>query len=349
MAPKVDMKAVLCHAFGPWSDLRIEDVPAPVAAGDEVVVRVAACGVNYYDGLAAEGKYQTRPLFPFAPGGEVAGTVVGVGAAVSRFRTGQKVLAFTGFGGYAEEVAVQESRVFPMPDGMSFDDAAAFLIAYATSHHALKDRAGLRAGETLLVLGAAGGVGLTAVELGRQMGARVIAAASSADKLGLARSVGADAGIDYSTEDLRERVKALTDGRGVDIVYDPVGGRQSEAAFKSLALNGRHLVIGFASGDIPGVAFNQLLLRQVSVIGVLWGAFARAEPERNAANVAELLAWHAAGRLRPHVCEIHPLEHFDRALDAVMNRRAKGKVVIRMSTSAVNSDAPDLAPVEGVR
>ena len=343
MAPKVEMKAVLCHAFGPWSDLRIEDVPAPVAAEDEVVIRVAACGVNYYDGLAAEGKYQTRPPFPFTPGGEVAGIVTSVGAGVSRFRTGQKVLAFTGFGGYAEMVAVHESRVFPVPDGMSFDDAASFLIASATSHHALKDRARLRAGETLLVLGAAGGVGLTAVEIGRDMGARVIAAASSPGKLELARAFGAESGIDYSTEDLRERVKALTGGRGVDVVYDPVGGRQGEAAFKSLAVNGRHLVIGFASGDIPSVAFNQLLLRQVSVTGVLWGAFARTDPERNAANVAELLEWHAAGRLRAHVSESHPLERFDRALDSVMNRRATGKVVIRMPAMATDASTRETA------
>lgn len=336
MAPKVEMKAVLCHAFGPWSDLRIEDVPAPVAEDDEVVIRVAACGVNYYDGLAAEGKYQTRPPFPFTPGGEVAGTVTTIGAATSRFRPGQKVVAFTGFGGYAEMVAVHVSRVFPVPDGMSFDDAASFLIASATSHHALKDRAALRAGETLLVLGAAGGVGLTAVEIGREIGARVIAAASSPEKLELARAFGAESGIDYSREDLRERVKALTDGRGVDVVYDPVGGRQGEAAFKSLAVNGRHLVIGFASGDIPSVAFNQLLLRQVSVTGVLWGAFARAEPDRAAVNVAELLEWHAAGRLRPHVSEIHPLEQFHRALDSVMNRRATGKVVIRMPAMATD-------------
>lgn len=336
MAPKVEMKAVLCHAFGPWSDLRIEDVPAPVAAEDEVVIRVAACGVNYYDGLAAEGKYQTRPPFPFTPGGEVAGTVTTVGAATSRFRPGQKVIAFTGFGGYAEMVSVPASRVFPVPDGMSFDAAAAFLIAYATSHHALKDRAGVRAGETLLVLGAAGGVGLTAVEIGREMGARVIAAASSPEKLELASAFGAESGIDYSREDLRERVKALTDGRGVDVVYDPVGGRQGEAAFKSLAVNGRHLVIGFASGGVPSVAFNQLLLRQVSVTGVLWGAFARAEPDRAAVNVAELLEWHAAGRLRPHVCEIHSLDQFHRALDSVMNRRATGKVVIRMPAMATD-------------
>jgi NADPH2:quinone reductase len=335
------MKAVLCHAFGPWSDLRIEEVPAPVAAEHEVVIRVAACGVNYYDGLAAEGKYQTKPPFPFAPGGEVAGTIAGVGSAVSGFVAGQKVIAFTGFGGYAEMVSVPASRVFAMPDGMSFDDAAAFLIAYATSHHALKDRAGVRAGETVLVLGAAGGVGLTAVEIGREMGARVIAAASSGEKLELARVSGAGAGIDYSREDLRERVKALTGGRGVDVVYDPVGGRQGEAAFKSLAVNGRHLVIGFASGDIPSVAFNQLLLRQVSVTGVLWGAFARAEPDRAAVNVAELLEWHAAGRLRPHVSEIHPLEQFHRALDSVMNRRAKGKVVIRMPATALDGSTQE--------
>ncbi|MBX3530209.1 MAG: NADPH:quinone oxidoreductase family protein [Rhizobiaceae bacterium] len=333
------MKAVRCHAFGPLADLRIEEVEDPTARPGEVVVRVVACGVNYYDGLAAEGRYQTKPPFPFSPGGEVSGVIEAIGDGVTNVAPGRKVIAFTGFGGYAEKVVVPAGNVFTAPESMDDDEAAGFLIAYATSHHALKDRAALRPGETLLVLGAAGGVGLTAVELGREMGARVIAAASSAEKLTLAKAYGAAETIDYSEEDLRERVKALTGGRGVDVVYDPVGGKQAETALKCLATGGRHLVIGFASGDIPNLAFNQLLLKQVSVTGVLWGAFARAEPKRNAENVAELLRWHAAGRLRPHISEAYPLDRFGEALDRVMSRKAKGKVVIRVGSAVAEMPA----------
>jgi NADPH2:quinone reductase len=327
--PEAMMKAVLCRNFGPISDLRIEDVDAPEAGAGEVVIRVSACGVNFYDGLAAQGKYQTKPPFPFSPGGEVAGTIVSTGHGVESLRAGQSVMAFSGFGGYAERIAVDARFVFPLPDGMDFDEAAAFPIAYGTSYHALKDRARLQRGETLLVLGAAGGVGLTAVELGHEMGARVIAAASTPEKLALCRAHGAAATINYGRDDLRERVKALTEGRGVDIVYDPVGGKLAEAALRSLATFGRYLVIGFASGDIPQVALNQVLLKQTSVTGVLWGAFARAEPASNARNIAELLAWYKAGRIRPHVSEAYPLDRFGKALSRVMERKAQGKVVLR--------------------
>lgn len=328
------MKAVVCREFGPIETLRIEEIDAPVAQPGQLVLRVAACGVNFYDGLAVQGKYQVKPAFPFSPGGEVAGEVISVGEGVSGFRPGQRVMAFAGFGGYAEEIAVASGNVFPIPDSMDFDDAAAFLIAYATSHHALKDRAQIRPGETLLVLGAAGGVGLTAVEIGKLMGARVIAAASSPDKLSLAKSYGADLTINYAKDDLRERVKALTDGRGVDVVYDPVGGKQGEAALRSLAMFGRHLVIGFASGDIPTLAFNHLLLKQIAVTGVLWGNFAKAEPRRNAANIAELLAWYGHGRLKPHVSDAYPLANFIEGLGRVMSRQARGKVVIRPNDAA---------------
>jgi NADPH2:quinone reductase len=323
------MKAVLCREFGPIEKLRIEEIDSPVVQAGQLKLRVAACGINFYDGLAVQGNYQVKPPFPFSPGGEVAGEVISVGEGVAGFQPGQRVMAFTGFGGYAEEIAVPAANAFPIPDSMNFDDAAGFLIAYATSHHALKDRAVLKAGETLLVLGAAGGVGLTAVETAKQMGARVIAAASSPEKLSLAADYGAAETINYARDDLRERVKALTDGRGVDVVYDPVGGKQGEAAMRSLALLGRHLVIGFASGDIPSVAFNQLLLKQVAVIGVLWGNFARAEPQRNAANIAELLAWYGQGKLKPHVSETYPLARALEALGRVMSRQAQGKVVIR--------------------
>jgi NADPH:quinone reductase len=328
------MKAVLCRNFGPISDLAIEEVTAPDAGARQVVIRVEACGVNFYDGLAVQGKYQTKPPFPFSPGGEVAGVVTALGEDVGHLRTGQRVVAFSGFGGYAEEIAVDAQFVFPIPDEMDFDDAAAFPIAYGTSYHALKDRARVQPGETLLVLGAAGGVGLTAVELGREMGARVIAAASSSEKLSLCHDYGADETINYAKDDLRERVKALTHGRGVDVVYDPVGGKLGEAALRSLATFGRHLVIGFASGDIPQLAFNQLLLKQVSVTGVLWGAFARAEPQANTRNMTDLLAWYGAGRVRPHVSEAYPLDRFAEALGRVMDRRAKGKALLRPQARA---------------
>mgnify|MGYP001476110106 CR=1 FL=1 len=328
------MKAVVCREFGPIENLGIEEIDSPVVQPGQVLLRVEACGVNFYDGLAVQGKYQVKPPFPFSPGGEVAGEVIAVGDGVGAFRAGQRVMGFTGFGGYAEQVAVAAGNVFPIPDSMDYDDAAAFLIAYATSHHALKDRASLKPGETLLVLGAAGGVGLTAVEIGKQMGARVIAAASSPEKLALARAYGADETINYAKDDLRERVKTLTEGRGADIVYDPVGGKQAETALRSLGVFGRHLVIGFASGDIPTVAFNNLLLKQVSLIGVLWGNFAKAEPRRNAANIAELLTWYSQGRLKPHVSEGYPLSNFFEGLGRVMSRQAQGKVVIRPNAGA---------------
>ncbi len=323
------MKAVLCRNFGPLSDLSLGEAPDPRSDAGEVVVRVEACGINFYDGLAAQGKYQTKPALPFSPGGEVAGVITSVGDGVSRFARGDRVMAFTGFGGYAEMVAVDAANVFPIPDDTEFDVAAALMIGHATAHHALKDRANVQPGDTVLVLGAAGGVGLAAVEIAALLGARVIAAASTEEKLELARSRGAAETIDYSGEDLRARVKDLTGGRGVDIVIDPVGGDLAGTALRCLATGGRYMVIGFAAGDIPSVAFNQLLLKQISVVGVLWGAFAKANPERNAANIAELMEWLAAGKIRPHVAETWPLDRHDEALGRVMRREAKGKVVIR--------------------
>lgn len=324
------MKAVVCAEYAPRSELRLADVAIPSPGKGEVLIRVAACGINFFDGLMVEGKYQTKPDLPFSPGSEVAGTVEAVGEGVTSVKTGARVLAFNGIGGYAEHAVALAERVCPIPDDMNFAQAAGFLITYATSHHALKDRGGLRAGETLLVLGAAGGVGLTAVEIGKQMGARVIAAASSDDKLALCRDRGADETINYSTEDLRTRLKDLTGGNGVDMVYDPVGGALAETALRGLATNGRFLVIGFASGEIPKIPLNLLLLKQSSMTGVFWGAFARANPARHAANMAELFGWFEQGRLRPHICAEYPLDRFAEALDAVMERTAKGKVVLTM-------------------
>ena len=325
------MKAVICKEFAPRSELRLEDTPSPVPGDGEVLIKVEACGVNFFDGLMVEGNYQTKPDRPFTPGSEVAGVVTRIGAGVTGLQPGTRVIAFNGIGGYAEEAVALAERIYPIPDSMTFTQAAGFLITYATSHHALKDQAKLQPRETLLVLGAAGGVGLTAVELGKQMGARVIAAASSEEKLALCRRYGADETVNYATEELRPRLKELTGGKGVDVVYDPVGGAMTETALRSLATNGRHLVIGFAAGDIPKVPLNLLLLKQTALVGVFWGAFARANPERHAANMAELFSWFDQGRLNPHIHAEFPLDDFADALSAVMERTAQGKVVLRMA------------------
>jgi NADPH:quinone reductase len=324
------MKAVLAKSFGPPEQLVLEEVPARRAGPGEVVIEVKACGVNFFDALIVQGKYQTRPPLPFSPGGEVAGVISEVGQGVTAFTKGMRVLAFTGHGGYAQELTAEAASVVELPAQMDFVTAAGFPITYATSYHALKDRGQLRSGETLLVLGAAGGVGLAAVEIGRIMGARVIACASSEEKLRLAREHGADALINYGTSDLRERIREETSGKGVDVVYDPVGGSYAEPALRSLAAGGRYLVIGFASGEIPKIALNLLLLKMVSMVGVFWGAFAKARPQENAANLVALLDWYVAGRLRPHVSATFPLERYGEALDAVMQRKVLGKVVLVM-------------------
>jgi NADPH2:quinone reductase len=324
------MKAVLAKAFGPPEQLVLEEVPPRRAGPGEVVIKVKACGVNFFDALIVQGKYQTRPPLPFSPGGEVAGVITEVGQGVDTLKKEMRVLAFTGHGGYAQQVTADAASVVELPERMDFVTAAAFPITYATSYHALKDRAQLRSGETLLVLGAAGGVGLAAVEIGKIMGARVIACASSEEKLSVAREHGADALINYGTSDLRERIREETSGKGVDVVYDPVGGGYAELALRSLAAWGRYLVIGFASGEIPKIALNLLLLKMVSMVGVFWGAFAKAQPQQNAANLAELLGWYVQGRLRPHVSATFPLHRYGEALDAVMQRKVLGKVVLVM-------------------
>jgi NADPH2:quinone reductase len=324
------MKAVLAKSFGPTEELVLEEVAPPRAGPGEVLIAVRACGVNFFDALIVQGKYQTRPSLPFSPGGEVAGIIEAVGEGVSGFTAGTRVLASMGYGGYAQKVAVDAASVMAIPPQMDFATAAAFPITYGTSYHALKDRGQLRSGETLLVLGAAGGVGLAAVEIGKILGARVIAGASSEEKLALAREHGADTLINYGASDLRERIRDATGGKGVDVVYDPVGGAYTEPALRSLAPGGRLLVIGFASGEIPKIALNLLLLKVVSMVGVFWGAFAKAQPQRNAANLAELLAWYEAGKLRPHLSGTFPMERYREALDAVVQRKVLGKVVLVM-------------------
>jgi NADPH2:quinone reductase len=322
------MRAVLCKAFGPPESLVVEDVPAPAAGPGQVVVDMAGCGVNYPDFLVIQDKYQFKPPMPFSPGGEISGVVREVGADVSGVAVGDRVLAMTGFGGMAEQVAIPALGAVAVPDNVDLVDAAGFLFAYGTSHHALKDRAKLQPGETLLVLGAAGGVGLTAVEIGALMGAQVIAAASTEEKLALCREYGAQHTINYEEEDLRARLKEITGGAGVDVCYDPVGGRFSELALRSMAWEGRFLVIGFTAGDIPRIPLNLPLLKGCQVVGVFWGAFTAREPAHHQENVRELLEWWSAGKLRPHVSATYPLERAGEAIAELGNRLAKGKVVV---------------------
>ncbi|MET0268947.1 MAG: NADPH:quinone oxidoreductase family protein [Sphingomonas sp.] len=322
------MRAVCCKAFAPLAALTVEDMAAPTLAAGQVLVDVHAAGVNFPDGLIVQGKYQTKPSLPFVPGAEIAGVVAAAGEGVTAFSSGDRVAAFSGTGGFAGQAVAPATQVFRLPDGVDFTAAAGLLITYGTSWHALKDRARLRRGETLLVLGAAGGVGLAAVELGALLGARVIAAASTDAKLALARDRGATDTIRYADEDLRARIKVLTDGRGVDVAYDPVGGETSIAAIKALAWGGRHLVVGFAGGDIPSIPANLLLLKSAASLGVLWGNALKADPAHHAANIAELLGHLAAGRIRPAIDRVLPLDRAVEALEHVMERRARGKVIL---------------------
>lgn len=322
------MKAVVCKQFGPPESLVIEEVPSPRPGAGEVVVRMKAASLNFPDVLIIQNKYQAKPPLPFTPGSELAGVVKEVGEGVSHVKPGDRVIAFTTYGAFAEEVKTSAERIVPIPEGMDFESAAAFLLTYGTSDHALRDRAALREGETLLVLGAAGGVGLAAVEIGKALGARVVACASSADKLEVCRQHGADELINYATEDLRERIKELTAGKGVDVVYDAVGGSYAEPALRSTGWRGRYLVIGFAAGDIPKIPLNLPLLKGSSIVGVFWGEFTRREPKGFAASIAQLGAWFREGKLKPHVTQSFPLERAVDALQLMAGRKVKGKVVL---------------------
>ena len=323
------MKAIQCVQWGGPEKLQLSECPLPSPAAGEVRIRVDAAGVNFPDALIIQKKYQLQPPLPFTPGTEVAGTVDAVGEGVGRLKAGDRVVAFVGIGGFAEYVCAAQAQVAPLPPGVDAAVAAGFTLTYATSQHALVERGQLKAGETLLVLGAGGGVGLAAVELGKLAGARVIAAASSPEKLDAARRAGADELIDYSQADLREAVKAMTDGRGVDVVYDPVGGQYTAAALRTLGWRGRLLVIGFAAGDIPQIPANLLLLKEVSAVGVYWGEFAKRDPSGNRRLLAQLSGWLAEGRLRPLVSREYPLAETPRALEDLLARRAVGKLVIR--------------------
>lgn len=325
------MKAILCTRHGPPSALEYGDAPEPKPGKGEVVIAARACGVNFPDTLIINGKYQFQPPMPFSPGSEVAGEVVATGDGVKHIQRGDRVMALVIYGAFAEQVLAPAATVVPIPSEMPFTDAAAFPMAFGTSLYALKQRGRLAEGETLLVTGAAGGVGLAAVQLGKVLGARVIAAAGSAEKLALCREYGADDTVNYREESLKEQVKALTDGRGADVIYDAVGGDVFNQALSCIAWDGRLLVVGFASGEIPKAAANRILLKGCSVTGVFWGKFAQVEPQENLANFMQLSEWAAAGRIRPLVTKTYPLAEAPQALDEILARRATGKLVLEVT------------------
>jgi NADPH:quinone reductase len=322
------MRAVLCKAYGPPESLVVEDVPSLEPGPREVVVTMKAASVNFPDVLIIQNKYQFKPPLPFSPGSEVAGIVKTVGAEVGDFAAGDAVMAFTTFGAFAEEVKTEAARLLRIPDGMSYELAAAFGMTYATSDHALRDRGQLKPGETLLVLGAAGGVGLAAVEIGKALGARVIACASTEDKLAVCRAHGADETINYAAGDLREGITEVTRGAGIDVVVDPVGGPYTEPALRSLRWRGRLLVVGFAAGEIPRIPLNLALLKGCSIVGVFWGDFMRREPEMFAESMDRLGRWFREGKLKPHVDATFRLERTSEALSLMATRRVTGKVVV---------------------
>lgn len=322
------MRAIRCHQYGPPETLVVDTLPDLEPGSGEVVIDVKAASVNFPDVLVIENKYQFKPPLPFTPGSEVAGIVRAIGEGVSNVRVGMRVAAFTRVGGFAEQALAPADACMPLPDDADFATAAAFTLAYGTSHHAVIDRGALRPGETMLVLGAAGGVGLAAVEIGKAIGARVIAAASSDEKLAVARAHGADATIRYDSEALRERIAALTDGHGPDVVYDPVGGAYSEAALRATAWRGRFLVVGFAAGEIPKLALNLALLKERDILGVFWGDAVRRDPAQHAANMRLLAEWFAAGKVRPTITERVSLDGAADAIARMANRQVKGKVVI---------------------
>ncbi|MEM5452237.1 NADPH:quinone oxidoreductase family protein [Paraburkholderia guartelaensis] len=321
------MRAIRCNQYGPPDSLTLEDSPDLVPGPGQVVIDVKAAAVNFPDVLIIENKYQMKPPLPFTPGAELAGVVRAAGEGV-KLAPGTRVVAYVGTGAFAEQALADASACVALPEGADSATAAAFTLAYGTSHHAVVDRAALRAGETMLVLGAAGGVGLAAVEIGKVLGARVIAAASSEEKLEVCRRFGADATINYSTEDLRERIKALTDGKGPDVIYDPVGGEYAEPAFRSIGWRGRYLVVGFANGEIPRLPLNLALLKGASLVGVFWGDFARREPQHNAAAFTQMMGWIGEGKLKPYVSKRYKLADTAQALKDMASRKVTGKIVI---------------------
>ena len=327
------MKALICPSLGPAENLKVLDVEPPVPGRGEAVVEIAYTALNFFDTLIIEGKYQFKPEPPFSPGGEFSGRVAALGPRAAGVSVGDRVLGYCGYGAARERIAVPVNRLARVPDGLPLDKAAGLAIAYGTSLHALKQRAEMKPGETLVVLGASGGVGLAAVEIGAAMGARVIACASSDEKLAFARRFGAAETINYGSEDLRGRLKALTGETGVDVVYDPVGGALAEPALRSLGWKGRFLVIGFASGEIPKVALNFVLLKGCDIRGVFWGEFTTREPENHRDNMTQLLNWAEEGALSVHIYAKYAIEEYALAFEAISKRQVLGKILLQLDDS----------------
>jgi NADPH2:quinone reductase len=323
------MRAVLCEAWGGPETLIVKELPDLTPKPGEVVVKIRAAGVNFPDVLIIQKKYQVQPELPFSPGAEFSGDVLSVGEGVTTLKPGDRVAALCTTGGFAEQIAVDASRVIKIPESLSYEIAAGFMLAYGTSWHAVRDRALLLPSETMLVLGAAGGVGLSAVEIGKAIGARVIAAASSDEKLAICREHGADETINYTTEDLREGIKRTCGKTGPDVIYDPVGGKFSEAAFRSIGWRGRHLVIGFANGDIPAIPLNLTLLKGASLVGVFWGSFTQREPAHHMKGISEMLGWMQEGKIKPRISKTYTLDEAPQALLDMAARKVTGKIVIK--------------------
>lgn len=323
------MKAIVCEQFAAVEALQYQEVADPVAGKGQVLVDVTAIGVNYPDGLLVQGLYQMKPPFPFIPGMEVAGVITALGEGVNHLHLGQRVVGLPGLNGYAEKVVIDSATVMPLPDSIADEEAAGLITAHATAHHALKQRAQLQPGEWLVVTGAAGGTGLAAVQIGKAMGAKVVAVCSTREKLDIARANGADVLINYSETDLKTELKRLNDGKGVDVVYDVVGGDAFDACSRSMAWNGRLLVVGFASGKIPQFAVNLALVKGYSVVGVFWGSFIRLQPKAFRENMTELMDWYLKGSIKVVVDDVFPLQDAAKALHKVMDREVKGKVILK--------------------
>ena len=322
------MKALLCTRYGGPDDLEIQNLPDPRPGPGEALVRVKAAALNFFDTLIIAGKYQYKPQMPFSPSAELAGVVEAVGDEVAGVRPGDRIAAYVGSGAARDMIAVDARRLVKIPDGLDFDRAAGVCVTYGTTLHALKDRAGLKPGESLAVLGASGGVGIAAVELGKIMGARVIACASSDDKLAFARKHGADETINYAKDDLKEALRRVTGSKGADVIYDPVGGPYAEPALRSIAWKGRFLVVGFAAGEIPKIPLNLALLKGCDIVGVFWGSFIERDPDGHRANTEQLLAWCVQGKLSAHVHAVYPLAEAAAALKAIAARQVMGKVIL---------------------
>ena len=321
------MKAIVCNNFGPIQDIEYKDVKKPIIQDKSVIINVKSVGVNFPDGLLVQGKYQLKPETPFIPGMEVAGEIITVGSSVKNFQIGDRVAALSQLSGYAEQAVVQEKSVFKIPAKMSFDDSCALLCSYGTSHYALKQRAQLQKNEILVVLGASGSTGIAAIQIGKIIGAKVIAVSSNPEKQKIAKDNGADISIGY--DNLKEELKSISNGKGVDVIFDPVGGDIFDTVARTMARGGRLLVIGFASGTIPKLAVNLALVKEFSVVGVFWGAFTRGEPEEYKKNMIELFEWYQKDLLKPLIEENYPLSEAAKVLEKILARGAKGKIILK--------------------